>query len=272
MDNINVYTEKAIKMAIEYGPKFLLAIIVLLIGLSVIKSVTGFMKSTMQKRQVDPTLTPFLVNIFSWGSKGLLFLSVFSMVGVETTSFIAVLGAAGLAVGLALQGSLGNFAGGVIILMFRPFTKGDYIVAQGFEGHVQLIDIFATTVTTLDNKKVVIPNGPLAGGPISNFSSQPVRRVDMMIGMSYNDDIKSVCKILKEMCEKHPKVDKDHEVMVKVWEYGDSAINLKVMPWCKSEDYWEVYYDIMGEMKYALDANNFSIPFPQRDVHLFNQN
>lgn len=271
MKNIDVYIEKALKMAIEYGPKLFLAIIVLVIGLSVVKSITGFLKSTLTKREVDPTLTPFLVNLFSWGAKALLFISVFSMVGVETTSFVAALGAAGLAVGLALQGSLANFAGGVLILMFRPFTKGDYIDAQGFQGTVQTIDIFATIITTIDNKKVVLPNGPLAGGPINNYTSQKFRRVDLSIGISYGDDIKSALKVLKEMCEKHPKVLKDPEVSVVVIEYGDSSINLMVRPWAMSEDYWDVYFDLMKEIKYTLDENNFSIPFPQRDVHLFNQ-
>lgn len=271
MDKIDVYTEKAIQMLMVYGPKLLLSIVVLIFGLSFIGSLTDYIRKTMEKRGVEPSVVPFFINLVKWGLKILLLLSVASMMGVETTSFIAVLGAAGLAVGLALQGSLANFAGGVIILMFRPFKKGDYISVQGYEGAVESIDIFATIIKTIDNKKVIIPNGPLAGGPINNFTALETRRVDLAIGIGYNDDIRTAIKVLLEMCKKHPKALKDPQPMVAVKEYGDSSINLTIRVWCNTEDYWEVFFALNEQIKYVLDENNISIPFPQRDVHIFNE-
>ena len=271
-DKITEYIDQLVVMAIDYGPKLLLAILVLIIGLSIIRSVTSVVSTLMTKRNIDPTLAPFIVNLISWGLKALLLISVASMVGIETTSFVAVLGAAGLAIGLALQGSLANFAGGVLILIFRPFVKGDYIKAQGFEGVVDTIDVFATVITTLDNKKVIIPNGPLAGGPIDNFTGRDIRRVDLSIGIGYQDDIRDAIKVLTEMCAKNDLVLKDPAPMVGVTGYGDSSINLTIRPWCKKEHYWDVFFQLNEEIKYTLDANKISIPFPQRDVHIFNQN
>ena len=271
MEKVDIYVEKIIKMAIEFGPKLFLALIILVMGLSIIKSFTRFIRNTMEARKVDPTLAPFIVNLFSWGLKALLLISVASMVGVETTSFVAVLGAAGLAVGLALQGSLANFAGGVLILIFRPFVKGDYICAQGFQGSVDTIDVFATVVTTLDNRKVIIPNGPLAGGPIDNYTAMDIRRVDLTIGIGYNDDIRNAIKVLTAMCANHPKVLKDPAPMVGVTDYGDSSINLTIRPWSKTSDYWDVFFDLNEQIKYVLDENKISIPFPQRDVHIYNE-
>lgn len=273
MENIQAYTDKAIEMGMEYGPKFLLAIIVLFVGLSIIGSLTKLIKNIMIQRKVDETLIPFVTNLIGWGLKALLLISVASMVGVETTSFVAVVGAAGLAVGLALQGSLANFAGGVLILIFAPFKKGDYISAQGHEGIVDSIDVFATIIITLDNRKVIIPNGPLAGGSIDNYTGEGLRRVDLSIGIGYNDDIKNACAVLQDMCSKHQKVQSQPEPpFVGVTDYGDSSINLTIRSWCKTEDYWTVFFDLNKQIKYTLDENKISIPFPQRDVHLFNQN
>ncbi len=272
MERLDIYTEKAIKMAMEYGPQLVLAVVVLLIGLSIIKSFTSVTRKTMEKRNVDPTLTPFMVNLVGWGLKILLLISVASMVGVATTSFVAVLGAAGLAVGLALQGSLANFAGGVLILIFRPFIKGDFVEANGEQGFVESIDVFATVITTMDNKKVILPNGPLAGGTIKNYTGHEYRRVDLQIGISYDDDIRNACKVLREMCSSNSMVLNEPEPpFVGVTEYGDSSINLTVRAWAKTENYWPVFFDLNEKMKYALDENKISIPFPQRDVHIFNE-
>jgi len=270
LNNINLYQDKIIQMIIEFGPRLILAIIVLFIGLSIIKSILQFLNSLFTRRKLDPTLTPFILNVVGWVLKILLLISVASTVGVETTSFMALIGTAGLAIGLALQGSLANFAGGVLILIFRPFVKGDFIQAQGHEGYVQTIDIFATNITTLDNKKVVLPNGPLAGGTINNFTAQKTRRVDLTIGISYNNDTRTAIRILTEMCKKHPDVHKDPEPWVKVWQYGDSSINLVIRAWTNTENYWPVYFDLTEQIKYTLDENNISIPFPQRDVHIYN--
>ncbi len=271
MENLNTYSEKAIKMAIEFGPKLVLAVLVLIIGLSVIRSVSHFLKTVLTGRKVDPTLTPFLVNIVGWGLKALLLISVASMVGVETTSFVALVGAAGLAIGLALQGSLANFSGGVLILIFRPFTTGDYIKAQGHEGVVETIDVFATILTTLDNIKVIIPNGPLAGGAIDNLTAKDIRRVDLSIGIGYQDDIRKAIKALYDMCHTDSRVLKDPPVFVGVTDYGDSSINLTIRSWVKTPDYWAVFYALNAQIKYTLDENNITIPFPQRDVHIFKE-
>ncbi len=272
MEKFDIYTDKAIKMSMEYGPQLVLSIIVLLIGLSIIKSFNRILKGTLNKKNVDPTLTPFLINLVDWGLKVLLLISVASMVGVATTSFVAVLGAAGLAIGLALQGSLANFAGGVLILIFRPFVKDDYIEVNGEKGFVVSIDIFATIIRTFDNKKVILPNGPLAGGNIRNYTGHDLRRVDLAIGISYNDDIRNACKVLREMCSTNSLVVNDPEApFVGVTDYGDSSINLTVRAWTKTEDYWTVFFDLNEKMKYALDDAKISIPFPQRDVHIFNQ-
>jgi small conductance mechanosensitive channel len=272
VEKLDVYTEKAIEMAVEYGPQLVLAIAVLLIGLSIISSFSAVLRKTLDQRNVDPTLTPFLINIVDWGLKILLLISVASMVGVATTSFVAVLGAAGLAIGLALQGSLANFAGGVLILVFRPFTKGDFIEVSGEKGFVESIDIFATVIKTIDNKKVILPNGPLASGYIKNYTAHDRRRVDLSIGISYEDDIRQACAVLRKMCSQHAMVlDDPDPPFVGVTDYGDSSINLTVRSWTKTENYWTVFFDLNEQIKYTLDENKISIPFPQRDVHLFNQ-
>lgn len=272
LENLDVYTEKAIEMTMEYGPQLILAIIVLFIGLSIIKSMSRFVEHVLGKRNVDPTLTPFLVNILEWGLKALLLISVASMVGIATSSFIAVLGAAGLAIGLALQGSLANFAGGVIILIFRPFGKGDYIEAQGEAGTVISIDVFATIIKTVDNKKVILPNGQLAGGVVKNFTGHEFRRVDLPIGISYDDDIREAAKALVEMCKNNDLVVNEPEPpFVGVTDYGDNSVNLIVKAWVRTENYWPAFYSLNEQIKYTLDEKKISIPFPQRDVHIINQ-
>ncbi|MCJ8275659.1 MAG: mechanosensitive ion channel [Bdellovibrionales bacterium] len=271
MEKLQGIVDTLIEQGAVYGPRFILAILVLFIGLSVIKSVTKVISNILVSRNFDETLRPFLTNLVGWTLKVLLIISVASMVGVETTSFVATLGAATLAIGLALQGSLANFAGGVLILIFRPFQKGDYISCQGEEGIVEKIDVFATVIHTLDNRKVIVPNGPLAGGVIDNFTAENNRRVDLSIGIGYNDDIKQACQVLTEMCNKHPKVLKDPAAFVGVEGYGDSSINLTIRPWCKTDDYWDVFFDLNEQIKYTLDEAKISIPFPQRDVHLFQQ-
>ena len=198
----------------------------------------------------------------------MLLISVVSMLGVATTSFIAVLGAAGLAIGLALQGSLANFAGGVLIALFKPFVAGDVIDAQGFLGKVEKIEIFNTIIKTPDNQKVILPNGPLSNGPITNVTAEPIRRVDMVFGIGYDDDIKKAQGILLEIARNNTKVLKDPAPQVRVGELADSSVNFKVRPWCKTEDYWDVYFDITEEVKKRFDSEGVSIPYPQTDVHL----
>lgn len=269
--DVNKYLDVVVELGVQYIPKLALAIVVLLVGFFIINKVVKLVKSVIEKRKLDPSLGSFLGGLASWLLKGMLFISVASMVGIATTSFVAVLGAAGLAVGLALQGSLGNFAGGVLILIFKPFKAGDYIVAQSHEGFVKEVGVFATILTTLDNKKVILPNGPLAGGSMVNVTAEETRRVDLTVGISYSDNIKVAIDALNKMCGSHSKVLQSPAPFVGVTEYGDSSINLTIRSWVKCEDYWDVFFDLNQSIKSTLDSAEISIPFPQRDVHIFNQ-
>ncbi len=271
MENMNIYVEKGIEMIMEYGPKLLLAIVTLIIGLMVIKAFTKGLGRTMAKSNTDESLRRFLLSLTRVGLKILLFISVASMVGIQMTSFIAILGAAGLAVGLALQGSLANFAGGVLILLFRPYKIGDFIDAAGHMGTVRDIQIFNTILKTPDNKTIIIPNGVLSNGSITNFSTEPTRRVDMVFGIGYGDDIKKAKDLLSSMVNSDERVLKDPEPLVVVSSLGDSSVNFTVRVWCNSGDYWGLFFDMQEKVKLEFDKAGISIPFPQRDVHVFNQ-
>lgn len=222
----------------------------------------------MSKKDTDPSLVSFLTSLVSIGLKALLLISVAEMVGIQTTSFIAILGAAGLAVGLALQGTLANFAGGVLILLFKPYKVGHLIEAQGHTGWVKEIQIFVSILTTPDNKTVIIPNGAISNGNITNYSTLGQIRVDLVMGISYESDIRKAKSILLDVMQKHPKVLKDPAPFVGVVELGDSSVNLAVRPHSTPEDYWTVYFDIYEEGKIALDESGITIPFPQVDVHM----
>ncbi len=271
MENMNIYVEKGIEMIMEYGPKLLLAIITLIIGLMVIKAFAKGISRTMAKSNTDESLRRFLTSLARVGLKVLLFISVASMVGIQMTSFIAILGAAGLAVGLALQGSLANFAGGVLILLFRPYKIGDFIDAAGHMGTVRDIQIFNTILKTPDNKTIIIPNGVLSNGSITNFSTEPTRRVDMVFGIGYGDDIKKTKDLLSSIVNSDERVLKDPEPLVVVSSLGDSSVNFTVRVWCNSGDYWGLFFDMQEKVKLEFDNAGISIPFPQRDVHVFNQ-
>lgn len=255
----------------EYGVKVITAIIVLLIGLWIIKAVIKGLKRLFEKREMDASLRPFLTSMISVILKVLLFISVISMLGIEMTSFIAILGAAGLAVGLALSGTLQNFAGGVMILLFKPFKVGDYISAQGYDGTVKEIQIFNTIMVTVDNRTVIIPNGGLSTSSLTNFSTEPKRRVDFTFGIGYTDDIDKARKIILEVAAKHGKVLTDPEPFVMVSELGDSSVNFTTRLWVNAADYWSVFFFMNEEVKKAFDANGISIPFPQSDVHVYNK-
>lgn len=263
--------DTATEMIVNFTPKFVAAIVLLFVGLYVIRKLVRFFDKILKKKEFDVTLSIFLESLLSWGLKILLFISVASMVGIATTSFVALIGAAGLAVGLALQGSLGHFAGGVLLMVFKPFKIGDYIIAQGEEGTVRKINVFATELTKLSNMRVILPNGPLAGGSIVNVTAEPIRRVDLSVGIDYKDNIQTAMKALIEMCDSHEKTIEEPKAFVGVNSYGDSSINLIVRAWCNTPDYWEVFYDLNKSIKPTLDKAGISIPFPQRDVHLFNE-
>ncbi|UCD66765.1 MAG: mechanosensitive ion channel [Deltaproteobacteria bacterium] len=271
MENIDAYTTKAIELVMMYAPKVVLAIITLIVGLWLIGMITKVTRKSMEKTKADKTLIPFITNLISWLLKVLLFISVASMVGIATTSFIAVLGAAGLAIGLALQGSLGNFAGGVLILIFKPYNVGDLIEAQGHLGVVKEVQIFNSILLTPDNKRVIIPNGAVSNGSIVNYSAEGILRIDMVIGIAYESDIPKAKEVLHKAMADHELVLKDPEPTVAVSELADSSVNFVVRPWSKVEDYWQVYFDITEAAKLGLEDSGISIPFPQRDVHLFEQ-
>jgi small conductance mechanosensitive channel len=271
MENIDVYTTKAVELVIAYAPRVVLAIITLIVGLWLIGLITRVIRKAMEKTNADKTLIPFITNLASWLFKVLLFISVASMVGVATTSFIAVLGAAGLAIGLALQGSLGNFAGGVLILIFKPYNIGDLVETQGHLGVVKEVQIFNTILLTPSNKRVIIPNGAVSNGSIVNYSAEGILRVDLVIGIAYESDIPKAKDVLYKVMADHEHVLKDPASQVAVSELADSSVNLVVRPWCNVADYWQVYFDITEAAKAGLEASGVTIPFPQRDVHLFEQ-
>jgi len=255
---------------IANGLKFLVAIFIIAIGLWIVNKITKAFKHVLVSRQIDETLVPFLVSLTSVTLKVLLFISVIKYVGLDMTSFIALLGAAGLAVGMALSGTLQNFAGGVILLILKPFKVGDYIEAQGHTGIVKEIQIFNTILTTLDNKIVIIPNGGLSTGAMTNYTKEETRRVDIVFGIGYGDDMDKARDIIKEVALKNELIHKDPEVFVGLVELGDSSVNLATRVWTNTADYWTVYFYMMEFVKKEFDKQGITIPFPQRDVHMHN--
>jgi small conductance mechanosensitive channel len=256
------------QLAITYGLKLIGAIIVLIIGLWVIKAIMKGIRKNFEKRGMDESLKPFLLSMISALLKIMLAISVLAMLGIEMTSFIAILGAAGLAVGLALSGTLQNFAGGVVILIFKPFKVGDFIDAQGYTGTVSQIQIFITVLLTPDNKTVIIPNGPLSTGALVNFSAQENRRVDWSFGIAYGDDYDKASAWIMELMKADDRILEDPEPFVALGELADSSVNITSRAWVKAADYWGVYFDMHKKFYNGADAKGISIPFPQLDVHL----
>lgn len=256
------------EMGLTLGSKLLVALIVFMVGSWIISRIMKLFDIAMTAKKVEITLHQFLMSIVGIMFKAILIIIVASMIGVETASLIAVLGAAGLAVGLALQGSLANFAGGILILFFKPFKAGDVIEAQGYVGKVQEIQIFNTIVLTLDNQRVIIPNGLLSNGCVKNLFIENTRRVDMTFGISYDDDILKAKAILQTVMDKDERVLKEPGVDIFVSAHADSSVNFVVRPWVNSEDYWPVYFGTMEAVKIAFDQEGITIPYPQRDVHL----
>ena len=268
MENYQNLVDKAYELILTYGPKVLLAIIVLLIGLWIINRFTRVARRMMETRNVNVSLIGFVSSLTNLGLKALLLISVAGMIGIQTTSFIAILGAAGLAIGLALQGTLANFAGGVMVLIFKPYKVGDLIQAQGHLGVVKEIHIFVTIMLSPEKKTIIIPNGAISNGDITNFTTEGVIRVDMTFGISYESNIKKAKEVLMKILESHPKVLKDPAPFVGVSALADSSVNLAVRPHTIPEDYWAVYFDVYETGKIALDEAGITIPFPQMDVHL----
>lgn len=261
-----------IALVTEYGLQVLLALAIFVIGKWIAGLVRKGARRGMEKAHVDPVLVGFLSNLLFYVLMVAVLISAIGQVGIETTSFVAVLGAAGLAVGFALQGSLANFAAGVLVILFRPFKVGDFINAGGVAGIVEEIGILFTQMRTPDNKRIILPNAQIMGRDITNFSVNPTRRVDMIFGVSYSDDIDKVKGILRELVEGDERVLKDPAPMIVLTELGDSSVDFAVRPWVNAADYWGFYFDMHERVKKRFDQEGISIPFPQRDVHLFKEN
>ena len=267
MSNTEMIIARGKEILLTYGPRFLGAVVALVIGLWVIRMILSTMGRVMQKRHVDPDLVPFLRGIIGAVLRVGLVISVIQMIGIETTSFIAVLGAAGLAIGMALSGTLQNFAGGVMLLLFKPFKVGDLVEMQGHLGTVHSIQIFNTVLKTPDNKTVILPNSPVSPGPIVNSSTEATRRVDMSFGIGYGDDIDAAKLALHEILQKDDRILKEPAPLIVVGELADSSVNLTMRVWTKSEDYWGVFFNMHEQVKKLFDAKGISIPFPQVQMH-----
>lgn len=262
------WIDKGYDLIVEFAPKVLAAILIWIIGSWIIKMLMKGIKKAMTKANYDDSLKKFLLNLLSWIFKIVLILVVLGTMGVETTSFAAILAAAGLAIGMALQGSLGNFAGGVLIMTFKPFKIGDLIEAQGEIGVVKEIEIFTTKLTGLSNKEIIIPNGALSNGNIINYTTEGTRRVDLVFGVSYDADIKQTKDVLMNVLTSNPKILKEPAPAVTVLELADSSVNFAVRPWSKAEDYWSVYFEVTENTKEALDAAGIEIPYPHSvEIH-----
>jgi small conductance mechanosensitive channel len=255
-----------------YGLKVIAAIAVFVIGRWVAKALTSFTEKVMNRRKVDATVVSFVANLVYIALLAFVVLAALGQLGVQTTSFIAVIGAAGLAIGLALQGSLSNFAAGFLMIIFRPFKVGDFIEGAGVSGTVEAIQIFTTQLLTPDNKTVIIPNASLTAGNITNYSAKGTRRVDLVFGIGYGDNIDHAKKIIWEVLNKETRILKDPAPTVMLIELADSSVNFAVRPWTTVVDYWGVYSSLSENIKKSFDAEGISIPFPQRDVHIYKHN
>ena len=260
--------EKVISYALDFGYKLAGAIVALILGLWIIKLLTKGLIALMKARDLDQSLQPFLRSLLNITLKALLIVSVLSMLGIEMTSFIAILGAAGLAVGMALSGTLQNFAGGVMILVFKPFQVGDVINAQGHTGSVFEIQIFNTILKTPDNKHIIIPNGGLSTGSLVNFSKEKTRRVDWTFGIGYGDDIDKARAVLLEIISQDERINNDPEPFIAVSELGDSSVNFAVRVWVDATNYGGVLFDMNEKVYKEFNKEGLNIPFPQMDIHI----
>ena len=268
VNNIEKYLELLIQYGIEYGIRILAALAIFLIGKWLVNKISGFIGSLMTRGDVDATLSAFIMSVVKILLMLVVIMAAVNELGVDTTSFIAILGAAGLAIGLALQGILGNVGSGVILILFRPFEVGDTISAGGESGTVESITLFNTTLLTPDNKVILIPNNAVAAGNIVNFSKQEERRVDFVFGIGYDDDLKFAKATLQEIIDEDDRILKDPASFIGVGELGDSSVNFTVRVWVKAADYWGVYFDTNEKVKLTFDEKGISMPYPQMDIHL----
>ena len=270
--DINIYIEEYGQKLIDFLPSLIGAILLLFIGMWVVRLINKIVRKFFDKKDYDPTLENFIASLINWALKIVLFVLVVTQLGVESASLVAIIGAGGLAIGLALQGSLANFAGGILILLMKPFKVGDFICAQGIDGTVKDINIFNTKITTFGNQLAIIPNGKLSNDNIVNYTSEGIRRENLTFGIGYDDNIKEAKDILLNLVNEQEAVLQleDKAPMIVVAELGDSSVNLSLRYWTKNEDFWNLRWLILEEGKSRLEAAGISIPFPQRDVHHFN--
>jgi len=264
---VNKYVDMAIQYGAEYGIKVIGAIAIFVIGKWVAKKLSGFIKKLMDRGEIDTTLSAFIASIIDILLMVVVVLAAINNLGIDTTSFIAILGAAGLAIGLALQGTFGNIGSGVILILFRPFEVGNFVTVAGESGTVEAITLFNTTLLTPDNKVILIPNSAVAAGNITNFSKKEERRVDFVFGIGYDDDLKLAKATLQEIIDADTRILKNPESFIGVGELADSSVNFTVRVWVKAADYWGVHFDTIEKVKLTFDEKGISIPYPQIDVH-----
>jgi len=267
LENLNI-SELTSTYIIPFSIKIFFAIVIFIVGRMLVKAIVSLLKKLLNKAKMDLILINFVSSIVSTVLLLFIVVAALDQLGVNTSSLIALVGAAGLAIGLALQGSLQNFAAGVMMIIFRPFKSGDFIEAGGVTGVVEMINIFSTTLRTGDNREIIIPNGSIYSGAITNYSARKTRRIDMIFGIGYGDDIKQAKQIMQTILESDERVLKEPATLIALGELADSSVNFVVRPWVKSDDYWGVKYDITEKIKLAFDENNISIPYPQIDLHM----
>lgn len=269
LSNTPEWVKTTEELLTQFGFKLIAAVLIFIIGRWIARMIQNGLEKGMLKTHVDPVLVTFTVNMAYAALMVFVVLAALGQLGVQTTSFIAVLGAAGLAVGLALQGSLSNFAAGVMIIIFRPFKIGDYVEGGGTAGVVKNIHIFTTTLTTPDNKRVIVPNSKMMGDNITNYSAEGTRMLELTAGISYGDSIDKAKALLTELVMKDARIFKDPAPFIGVSALAESSVNFVIRPWVKGSDYWAVFFDLNETIKKRFDAEGISIPFPQRDVHLY---
>jgi small conductance mechanosensitive channel len=259
-----------LQKVVEYGTSLLFAVLVLVIGFWLVKRINKFVKITFEKKDYDPSLETFLASLIAISLRILVIITALSQLGIEMTSFVALLGAAGLAIGMAFSGTLSNLAGGVMILFFKPYKVGDFIEAQGEKGTVKELRIFNTILITLDNKTVIIPNGPLANGNMINYSTRTKRRVDFTVGIAYGDNYDTAKNTLLQFVKEDPRIIDEEDNFIGLFELADSSVNLTLRVWCKTEDYWAVFFNMNERIYKEFGEKGLNIPFPQMDVHVHN--
>jgi small conductance mechanosensitive channel len=272
MQSVQGVAENLVAFVSQWGLQVVGAIVVLIVGRWIAGKLRRSTHRALERGKVDASLVPFLASLVYYVTLAVVLIAVLNLFGIETTSLIAVLATAGLAVGLAMQGTLSNFAAGVMLLLFRPFRVGDYVDVAGTAGSVAEIGLFSSTLNTPDNVRITVPNSSIYGEVIKNYSANDTRRNDLVLGISYGDDIGKAMSAIQQVLQGDSRVLKDPQPVIAVGELGDSSVNLVVRPWCKKEDYWGLRFDLMRTLKEKVEEAGCSIPFPQRDVHLFRAN